>query len=202
MALCVIIGESWIVMTRIADHIDRFTTLMGRAAAWLALAIVMLQFSLVIARYGFSVGSGKLTEAVIYAHAALIMLAAAWTLAAGGHVRVDVFYAHASPRRRALVDLIGSIVLLLPFALVLIWLSVPYAARSWAILERSQDIGGLPLVYLLKTLIPAFAALMGLQGVAQAIRAITALRTPPVTPGLDPGVHLVSQDGLPGQARQ
>jgi TRAP-type mannitol/chloroaromatic compound transport system permease small subunit len=163
------------VLTQLANQIDSVTRAIGRAAAWLALAIVVLQFVLVVARYGLSLGSGKLTETVIYAHAALIMLAAAWTLAAGGHVRVDVFYAHAARRRRALVDLIGSLLLLLPFALVLIWLSVPYAARSWAILERSQEIGGLPLVFLLKTLIPLFAALMGLQGVAQAIRAATTL---------------------------
>ena len=79
------------------------------------------------------------------------------------------------PHRRALIDLAGSIVLLLPFALVLLWLSAPYAARSWAILERSQESSGLPLVFLLKTLIPVFAALMALQGVSQAIRAAAAL---------------------------
>ena len=66
--------------------------------------------------------------------------------------------------------------LLLPFALTLVWLSLPYAARSWAILERSQESSGLPLVFVLKTLIPLFAVLMALQGVAQAIRALAALR--------------------------
>jgi len=60
----------------------------------------------------------------------------------------------------------------------------------------------LPLVFLLKTLIPLFALMMALQGVAQGIRAMLALRAPPVTPRLDPGVHPSSQDGLPGQARQ
>ena len=104
------------------------------------------------------------------------MLAAAWTLRAGGHVRVDVFYAEASPRAQAIVDLAGSVLLLLPFALVLVWLGVPYAARSWAVLERSQEASGLPLVFVLKTLIPAFALLMALQGIAQAIRAAALLR--------------------------
>jgi len=189
-------------LTTLADRIDRLNRIIGRAAAWLALAIVLLQFALVVARYVFDLGSIWLTEAVVYGHASLIMLAAAWTLSAGGHVRVDVFYAHASPRTRALVDLAGSALLLLPFTLTLIWLSVPYAARSWAILERSQEIGGLPLVFVLKTLIPVFAVLMALQGVAQAIRAWATLRTPPVTPGLDPGVHPTLQGGLPGQARQ
>ena len=165
-------------MTALADRIDRLTTGIGRTVAWLALAVVLLQFALVVARYLFGLGSIWVTEAVIYGHATLFMLAAAWTLRAGGHVRVDVFYAEASVRTRAIIDLLGALLLLLPFATVLIWLSLPYAARSWDILERSQESSGLPLVYLLKTLIPLFALLMALQGVAQAIRALTALARP------------------------
>jgi len=164
--------------TALADRIDRLTTGIGRAVAWLVLAVVLLQFALVVARYLFGLGSIWATETVIYAHATLFMLAAAWTLRADGHVRVDVFYAEATPRTRAKIDLAGSALLLLPFTLVLVWLSVPYAARSWAILERSQETSGLPLVYLLKTLIPLFAFLMALQGIAQAIRAIQALARP------------------------
>ncbi len=162
-------------MLQLADRIDRLTSAIGRAVAWLALAIVLLQFALVLARYVFGLGSIWLTETVIYANAALFLLASAWTLHAGGHVRVDVFYAHASSRTRALIDLFGSFFLLLPFAFTLFLLSAPYAARSWAILERSQEASGLPLVFLLKTLIPLFAALMALQGMAQAIRAVAAL---------------------------
>ena len=162
-------------IVKFADAIDRLTTGIGRAVAWLALAVVLLQFALVVARYVFGLGSIWITEAVIYAHATLFMLAAAWTLRADGHVRVDIFYAEASPATRARIDLAGAVLLLLPFALVLIWLSAPYAARSWAILERSQESSGLPLVFLLKTLIPLFAALMALQGIAQAIRALGAL---------------------------
>lgn len=163
------------MLATFADRIDRLNTAIGRAVAWLALVIVLLQFALVVARYLFGVGSIWLTEAVIYAHATLFLLAAAWTLRIGGHVRVDIFYADASPRTRAKIDLAGAVLLLLPFALTLVWLSLPYAARSWAILERSQESSGLPLVYLLKTLIPLFATTMALQGAAQAIRAVRAL---------------------------
>ena len=162
----------------LADRIDRLTTTVGRAVAWLALAIVLLQFALVVARYLFGLGSIWLTETVIYGHATLFMLAAAWTLRAGGHVRVDVFYAEAGPRTRAKIDLAGAVLLLLPFSAVLVWLSVPYAARSWAILERSHETSGLPLVFAFKTLIPLFALLMALQGIAQAIRSLTALARP------------------------
>ena len=165
-------------MTAWADRIDRLTTAIGRGVAWLALVIVLLQFALVVARYLFGLGSIWASEAVIYAHAALFMLAAAWTLRAGGHVRVDVFYAEASLRTKAIVDLAGALLLLLPFALVLVWLSLPYAARSWMIFERSQESSGLPLVFLLKTLIPLFAGLMALQGIAQAIRALFSKSAP------------------------
>lgn len=163
-------------MTRIADAIDSLTRAIGRTVAWLALAIVLLQFVLVLARYLFGVGSIWLNESVIYGHATLFLMAAAWTLQTGGHVRVDVFYAEASPRTRAVIDLFGSLLLLLPFALLLLYLSLPFAARSWAVLERSQETSGLPFVYLLKTLVPAFAVLMALQGIAQAIRSLAVLR--------------------------
>jgi TRAP-type mannitol/chloroaromatic compound transport system permease small subunit len=162
-------------MTTLADRIDRLNAAIGRSAAWLAIAVVLLQFALVVARYLFGLGSVWLSETVIYAHATLFMLAAAWTLRAGGHVRVDIFYADASTRAKAFVDLIGALLLLLPFMLVLLCLSVPYATRSWAILEHSQETSGLPIVFLLKTLIPLFAILMALQGIAQAIHAATAL---------------------------
>jgi TRAP-type mannitol/chloroaromatic compound transport system permease small subunit len=162
-------------MTTLADRIDRLNATIGRGVAWLAIAVVLLQFALVVARYLFGLGSVWLSETVVYAHATLFMLAAAWTLQAGGHVRVDIFYADASARAKALVDLIGALLLLLPFMLVLLCLSAPYATRSWAILEHSQETSGLPIVFLLKTLIPLFAILMALQGIAQAIHAATAL---------------------------
>jgi TRAP-type mannitol/chloroaromatic compound transport system permease small subunit len=160
-----------------AGRIDRLNAAIGRTAAWLCLAVVLVQFAVVVLRYVFGIGSIWLTETIIYGHATLFMLAAAWTLREGGHVRVDVFYADADagPRRRALVDLCGALLLLLPFMLVLLWFALPYVARSWAILETSRETSGLPAVFLLKTLIPLFAVMMALQGIAQAIRAIDVL---------------------------
>src|SRR5581483_7382944 len=99
------------------------------------------------------------------------MLAAAWVLQSDGHVRVDIFYADAKPRTKAAIDLLGAVVFLAPFVIALVVLSVPYVARSWRLLEHSREASGLPFVYLLKTLIPLFAVLLGLQGIAQAIRA-------------------------------
>lgn len=165
-------------MLGVADRIDRLNGAMGRTAAWLALAVVLLQFSVVLMRYVFGAGSIWLTESIIYSHAALLMLAAAWTLQEGGHVRVDVFYADASPQTKAWINLLGACLLLLPFMAVLIYFSWPYVARSWAILERSRETSGIPAVFVLKTLIPLFAVMMALQGIAQAIRAWDMLRTP------------------------
>jgi TRAP-type mannitol/chloroaromatic compound transport system permease small subunit len=155
----------------IAERIDRAMAAIGRAAAWLALAVVLLQFGVVLLRYVFGAGSIWLQETVVYAHAGLFMLAAAWTLAAGGHVRVDILYARATPRQQALIDLVGTLVFLFPFMTALLVLSLPYVARSWAIFERSREASGLPFVFALKTLIPVFAALMLLQGAAIVIRA-------------------------------
>jgi TRAP-type mannitol/chloroaromatic compound transport system permease small subunit len=167
---------------RIADGIDRATAAIGRAAAWCCLFIVLAEFTVVVMRYAFGIGSIRLQESVLYAHAGLFMLAAAWTLQIHGHVRVDIFYAQASPRTKALIDLVGAFVFLLPVTVVIGALSLPYVARSWAIFEGSRETGGLPFVYLLKTLIPLFALLLGLQGVAQAIRAWLLLSGPRTAP--------------------
>lgn len=133
--------------------------------------MVTVQVAVALMRYVLGLGSIWLQETIIYAHAILFMLAAAWTLQRGGHVRVDIFYANAPSRQKALIDLCGAIVLLLPFAIALLVLSLPYVARSWAVLEHSPETSGLPLVFVLKTLIPAFALLLALQGVSQLIRA-------------------------------
>src|SRR4051795_4747240 len=162
--------------TTLAERIDRLNIAIGRAVSWCALAIVLIGFAVVLLRYVLGLGSIWLQESILYAHAAIFLLAAAWTLKQGGHVRVDVFYADASPRAKAWVDLLGALFLLLPFCLAILWFSLPYVTRSWAILERSRESSGLPLVFLLKTLIPAFALLLALQGVAQAIRAALILR--------------------------
>lgn len=159
----------------IADRIDRCNAAIGRTAAWAAVFIVVVQFTVVVLRYAFGIGSIWLSESIMYGHATLFMLAAAWTLHEGGHVRVDIFYADASVRSKAMIDLVGALVLLLPFMLVLLAYALPYVGRSWAIFERSRETSGIPAVFVLKTLIPAFAIMFALQGVSQAIRAAKVL---------------------------
>jgi TRAP-type mannitol/chloroaromatic compound transport system permease small subunit len=156
-------------IARIADEIDRITAAMGRIGMWCSLYVVVAEFAVVVLRYALGFGSIRLQESVPYAHAGLFMLAAAWVLQTDQHVRVDIFYGHGSPRARAAVDLFGAVVFLLP---------LPYVERSWRIFEGSPQPSGLPFVYLLKTIILVFAASIGLQGVAQAIRAALILSAP------------------------
>jgi TRAP-type mannitol/chloroaromatic compound transport system permease small subunit len=158
-----------------ADRIDRLIAAVGRTVMWFCLFLVLMQFAVVLMRYAFGIGWIWISESITYAHDALFLLAAAWTLQQNGHVRVDVFYSNASARGRAIIDLLGALFLLLPFMAVIVYFALPYVARSWSILERSRETSGLPFVYLLKTLIPLFAVLMGLQGISQAVRAVLLL---------------------------
>jgi TRAP-type mannitol/chloroaromatic compound transport system permease small subunit len=161
-------------LLRLADVIDRLNAAIGRVSAWAILVMALIQFAVIMLRL-FGVGSLWLNESLFYFHVALVLLTAAWTLRHDGHVRVDIFYTSASPRTQAAIDLAGSLALLLPFMLAIIWFSWPYALRSWNILEGSREAGGLPLVFLLKSAILLFAAQMLLQGLSQAIRAGLAL---------------------------
>ena len=165
-------------LLRLADSIDRLNGVIGRVSAWAILVMALIQFAVIVLRL-FGVGSLWLHESLFYFHVALVLFTAAWTLRHDGHVRVDIFYASASPRSQAAIDLAGSLLLLLPFMLAIIWFSWPYTLRSWKILEGSREAGGLPFVFLLKSAILLFAAQMFLQGVSLAIRAGLALSRPP-----------------------
>ncbi|MGD9924201.1 MAG: TRAP transporter small permease subunit, partial [Pseudorhodoplanes sp.] len=111
------------IMLALADGIDWLNKKIGRAAAWLCLAVVAIQFAVVVLRYLFGIGSIWLQESIGYSHAAMFLLVAAWTLKNVGHVRVDIFYAQATPRWKAIVDLCGARFLLIPFAAAILYFS-------------------------------------------------------------------------------
>lgn len=162
-------------LARFAGLIDRTNDIVGRWISWLTLFMVLVQFALVIMRYVFGVGSILVQESLIYAHGTLFMIAAGYTLLMDGHVRVDVFYRAAPPRRKAMVDLCGVLFLLLPVCILLWWTSFPYVIESWKVLEGSRETSGIPGVFLLKSVIPAFVVLIGLQGISLAIKALLVL---------------------------
>jgi TRAP-type mannitol/chloroaromatic compound transport system permease small subunit len=161
----------------LSDFIDRLNGAIGRVSAWAILVMALIQFAVIMLRL-FGVGSLWLNESLFYFHVALVLFTAAWTLRHDGHVRVDIFFTSASPRTQAAIDLTGSVLLLMPFMLAIIWFASPYTLRSWKILEGSREAGGLPLVFLLKSAILLFAAQMLLQGLSQAIRASLVLSRP------------------------
>lgn len=169
-------------LTALVIWIERVNETIGRAVAWLLLAMMGVQFALVVLRYVFGTGWLYASEAVVYMHAAVFLLASAYTLAVDAHVRVDVIYRGLSAKARAGVDLLGTVVFLLPFCWLLWQQGYPYVARSWAVLEGSRETSGLPFVYLLKTLILVFAATVALQGVAWLIRAGLVVLDKPLPP--------------------
>jgi len=161
--------------------------LLGESVRWAALALVIVVATVVTQRYIFGVSFTKLSELVVYLHAAMFMLMAAATLKADGHVRVDVLYGRMSPRGKAIVNFIGVYLLLAPMCLVILSVSASYVDISWRVGESSTETDGLPLVYLLKTVIPAFAVLMLAQGASLAARA--ALVIVGVDSGEEPPEH-------------
>ncbi|MEJ8573879.1 TRAP transporter small permease subunit [Microbaculum marinum] len=163
-------------MRAIANSIDWFNERIGRTVAWLALLIVLVQFLIVIGRYVFGIGSIWLQELITYMFGFIFMLGAAYTLKHDGHVRVDIFYREAPARTKAIINLVGSLVFLIPICLLILWIAWPYVMQSWAVWEGSTEASGIPARYLQKTAILAFAVLMALQGLSMAFRSILALR--------------------------
>jgi len=133
---------------------------------WLALMMVLVQFAIVLLRYVFGVSFVALNESVLYMHGALFMLGAGYTLLVDGHVRVDIFYSKLAPRRQALVDALGHVLLLFPAMVVLLVWSWPSVRSSWSILEGPISVGGIPASFMLKSLIPAFCLLVMIQALA------------------------------------
>jgi TRAP-type mannitol/chloroaromatic compound transport system permease small subunit len=173
----------------LARAIDRLNEAVGVTVAWLALLLVLVVFAVVLMRYVFGVGSVKMQESIVYMHAIVFMVAGGYTLLHNGHVRCDIFYAAASPRRQALIDLIGVALFLLPTCALIGWAAWPYVAQAWAVREGSPEGSlGIPGVYLLKSVILVFAGLVALQGLALAIHSALRLAGgEAAAPAPDPG---------------
>ncbi|MGK0499209.1 MAG: TRAP-type mannitol/chloroaromatic compound transport system permease small subunit [Oceanicoccus sp.] len=159
----------------IVDTIDRFSDLTGRLLVWVSLLMMVMLCLVVVLRYVFEIGSVALQESVTYLHGAIFMLGAAYTLKQDKHVRVDIFYRNFSPRTQAWVNSLGAIIFLLPLCVYIGVFSWPFVEQSWLIREVSSEPGGIPAVFLLKTLIPLLALNLGLQGLAEILRSAQLL---------------------------
>lgn len=155
--------------------IDRANDLIGRGVAWLTLAMVLITFVVVVLRYVFSIGFVWVQESYVWLHGVVFMVGAGYTLLHEGHVRVDIFYREGSPRFKAGVDLFGSLALLLP-VIVMIWIVAwPYVVSSWTSFEESREAGGLPGLFMLKSVILVFCVTLGMQAISLALRSILVL---------------------------
>ena len=128
-------------------------------------------------------GSIALQESVTYLHAMVFMLGLSFALKRKAHVRVDIFYRNFSPSSKALVDLIGGILLLLPFCILIFVSSWDYVLASWAIFEGSSENDGIAATYLLKTLMLIMPVMLGLQGVAEVLNSLLTLTGNPTITG-------------------
>ena len=159
----------------LAGALDRLGRAVGKTVRWLAVLLVLIQLAVVVLRYAFGTSYIWLQESVLYTNAALFMLAIGYTFLVDQHVRVDLFYARWSARTRALADLLGILLAVLPFCGLVIWASWGYVVVSFRMGEGPMQVGGLPLLPWLKSLIPAMAVLLALQAVAIGLRCLAVL---------------------------
>lgn len=150
--------------------LEAFNEMVGRAVAWLMLGVIAICFSVAILRYVMDVGWIWLQESYIWLNAVVFMGAMGYTLLYDSHARVDIFYRGASLRYRAWVDLLGTLLFLIPTLGVIWWASYPYVIVSWQRLETSREAGGLPAIYLLKSFLLVFVFVLLVQGIAIMIR--------------------------------
>lgn len=162
-------------MDKIVNHINQFTEKTGQWISWISLLLVVLIGIDVVLRYVFSWSSSANQELEWHLFATLFLLGSAYTLRYDKHVRVDVFYSRFSEKRKAWVNLIGTLIFLIPFCLVIIKTSIPFTHDAWVISESSAEPGGLPHRFLIKSTIPIGALLLLVQAIAQGLSALSSI---------------------------
>lgn len=177
-------------LEKLASLLDKCSEFIGNSVAWLTLVMMLLTCIVVLLRYVFNIGSIGLQEAVIYLHGTVFMLGIAVTLKDRGHVSVDIFYSRLGRKGRALVDIGGTLIFLIPLSLFLFWVSFDYVSFSWSLREGSAEPGGLPGVFVLKTLIPLLSAQLFLQGISELIKNLCLLSND-TSPVSDSGKDLI-----------
>ncbi|GHF45650.1 TRAP transporter small permease subunit [Seohaeicola zhoushanensis] len=155
---------------KVIAMIDRITEVFGRLISWLVLYMVLMTFANVVMRYVFGVSIISLYESVLYAFAIAMSSLGGWALLRDQHVRVDIFYSVLGARGKAIVNLAGTVVFLAPMLWVLWTSSIPYIERSWKLKEASNEVAGIPYLYVLKTFILVFVALLAFQTVSFFLR--------------------------------
>ena len=160
---------------RTVYFIDSINDWVGRAISWLLVVMVLNVFLVVVLRYVFSFGAIWMQELYVWSHAIVFLMGAGYTLLHKGHVRIDLIYRSASNKYKSLIDLLGSVFFALPVIYVIFIKSLPMVERSWKVLEKSAEAGGLPGLFLFKTVLLVFSLLFGIQFISLALKNIYSL---------------------------
>lgn len=180
VALCIgLTGGADRFVKELSPLFSSITRITARIVMWLLLAMAFIQFGVVVMRYVFGINYIFMQESITYLHGTVFLLAAGYALITDDHVRVDIFYRAASEKKKALIDFLGTYLFLFPVCLLLLWTASPYVGNSWAVGEGSAETSGIQAVFLLKSLIPAFAILLAMAGFSIAARAGGVLKGTP-----------------------
>jgi TRAP-type mannitol/chloroaromatic compound transport system permease small subunit len=167
-----------VAMRQIAYGLERLEwigNVITRPLRWLVLLMVITTVTVVLMRYALQTSAIFLQESVMYLHGLFFMLALAFGVAQDSHVRVDILYSRMSTKRRNLVNLFGHCAFLMPVAVLIFATSLPYVSASWRVLEGSSEVGGIPAVFVLKSLLPITAVLLMLQALASSAGLVRQL---------------------------
>ena len=159
----------------ITKSINTLNRYIGETISWLTLLMVLVTVLVVVLRYGFNIGFIWMQESVRFMYSGVFLLCAGYTLLKDKHVRVDVLYANMSEKNKALVDLLGSLFLLLPVCFVIFYYSWSYVINSWNQMEGSIEERGLHAVYIMKTFIWLFSILVSLQSISTIINSLKVI---------------------------
>jgi TRAP-type mannitol/chloroaromatic compound transport system permease small subunit len=169
------------LLGRTVDRIDGLNDAIGRAIHWLVLLMVVVGALSALARYsarwlGLTLNLTPVFEAQWYTFSVIFLLGAAYALRHDVHVRVDVLYERLGARARGWIDLLGTLLFLVPFSVLMLWVSFPAVRTSWQIRETSPDPGGLPR-WPIKALILVSFGLLLLQAVSQVVKHVAVIRS-------------------------
>ena len=167
-------------LLRLSELIDALNEWVGSTLSWLVLLMVLLGVYNAVTRklsqtIGVDLSSNMYIEAQWYMFSLIFLWGGAYTLKHRAHVRVDILYSRVSLKAKAWIDILGTLLFLMPLSLLIIWVTIPYAGASWSIFEMSPDPGGLPR-YLIKTVIPIAFILVLFQGISELIKNAAFLR--------------------------
>jgi TRAP-type mannitol/chloroaromatic compound transport system permease small subunit len=157
-------------MRNLLKQLEIISESIGKTVSYLLLIMTLITVIVVIARYLFNFGSIAMQDAIVYLHATVVILAMGYSLQTNAHVRVDIFYQKLNEKQKAIIEIFGTLFFLLPFCVFTFLVSLPYVQRSWAMGEKSAEAGGIPAVFLLKTLLIALVIVLVFQAVIELIR--------------------------------